>query len=242
MATNQAIALVTGASKNIGLEIVRQLAQQGMTVILTARSQDKAAAAAKQLVDEGLDVTPKALDVTDGESVRTLADDLNEEFGRLDLLVNNAAAYSDWMEMPSSADLDASLTVMQTNLYGAWRTIQELLPLLRQSDHARILNVASGAGLHSEPDFGLSANNGGAATYGISKAALLALTVKFAAELADDGIRVIAAGPGLTATAPGMAEMGARPISEGAASIVWAATSEEAETGRFYRDGKALGW
>lgn len=242
MADNQQIALVTGASKNIGLEIVRQLAQKGMRVILTARSQDKAAEAAQQLVDEGLTVTPKRLDVTDGASVQQLADELWEEFGRLDLLINNAAAYSDWMEMPSSADLDTSLTVMQTNLYGAWRTIQGLLPLLRQSDHARIVNVASGAGLHGDPDFGLSANNGGAATYGISKAALIALTVKFAAELANDGIRVIAAGPGLTATAPGMAEMGARPILEGAASIVWAATSEEAETGRFYRDGEALDW
>ncbi len=242
MATHQDIALVTGASKNIGLEIVRQLAQQGMSVILTARSQDKAAAAAKQLADEGLTVTPKMLDVTDDASVEKLAGELREEFGRLDLLINNAAAYSDWMEMPSSADLEASPTVMQTNLYGAWRTMQGLLPLLHQSDHARVVNVASGAGLHSDPNFGLAANNGSAATYGISKAALIALTVKFAAELADGGILVNAAGPGFTATAPGMEEMGARPISEGAASIVWAATAAEAEAGRFYRDGEALAW
>jgi len=113
---------------------------------------------------------------------------------------------------------------MEINLYGSWRVTQAFLPLLKKSAHPRLVNVASGAGSHGDMQFGLTTNGGSSASYGISKAALNALTVKFAAELAGTGVLVNAVCPGLTATAPGMEAMGARPIPEGAASIVWAAT------------------
>ncbi|MFN8473687.1 MAG: SDR family NAD(P)-dependent oxidoreductase [Anaerolineae bacterium] len=237
------IALVTGAARGIGFEVCRQLAQQGMTVILTARDAAKAEAAAAQLAAAGLDVRPKAVDVTDDGSVRRLAAEVEQEFGRLDVLVNNAAAYADWMEVPSTANLAAVKDVLDTNLFGAWRMIEAFLPLIRSSAHGRIVNVASGAGSHGDPQFGLTTNRGATASYGISKAALNALTSKLAAELDGSGILVNSVCPGLTATAPGMEAMGARPIPEGAASVVWAAIlPDDGPHGGFFRDGKPLPW
>jgi NAD(P)-dependent dehydrogenase (short-subunit alcohol dehydrogenase family) len=131
---------------------------------------------------------------------------------------------------------------METNLFGAWRTTQALLPLLRRSRRGRIVNVSSGAGSHGDPRFGLAAGPG-MTSYAVSKAALNALTVKLALELGEDGILVNAVCPGLTATAPGMEAMGARPVAEGAASVVWAATlPANGPTGGLFRDGRALPW
>jgi NAD(P)-dependent dehydrogenase (short-subunit alcohol dehydrogenase family) len=238
------VAVVTGGGRGIGLEVCRQLAERGMTVVLTARDPEKANAAAEQLVGEGLDVIPKALDVSNDESVRGLAAELEQEFGTLDVLVNNAAAHADWSEMASSADLGSARGVLETNLLGAWRVCQVFLPLIRRSRHGRIINVSSGAGSHGDPQFGLTTTNrGSAASYGISKAAINALTAQLAAELEGTGVLVNAVCPGLTASAPGMEAMGARPISEGAASVVWGAIIPDGgPTGGFFRDSEPLPW
>jgi NAD(P)-dependent dehydrogenase (short-subunit alcohol dehydrogenase family) len=172
-----------------------------------------------------------------------LAQQVKEEMGHLDILVNNAAGYVDWMETASTADLNSAHTLMETNVFGAWRMIQTFLPSLRKSEHPRIVNVSSGAGSHGDPSFGLTTNRGASASYGISKAALNALTVKFAAELQGSGILINAVCPGLTATAPGMEAMGARPVAEGARGVVWAATlPDNGPSGGFFRDGQALDW
>ena len=237
------IVVVTGSSHGIGLEVCRQLAKQGMTVILTARELAKAEAAAQPLIEEGLDVRPHALDVTQDESVRQLVTEMEQEFGRVDVLVNNAAAFVDWTEKATTADLQASHAVFETNLYGAWRAIQGFLPLIRKSKHGRIVNVSSGAGSHGEQQFGLTTNHGAVASYGISKAALNALTSKFAAELEGTGILVNSVCPGLTATAPGMEAMGAGPVKKGAASVTWAVTlPDNGPTGGFFRYGNPLPW
>jgi NAD(P)-dependent dehydrogenase (short-subunit alcohol dehydrogenase family) len=163
--------------------------------------------------------------------------------GRLDVLVNNAAAYVDWSETVSGADLEVSKAVLETNLYGPWRMVQAFLPLLQLGESPRLVNVASGAGSHGDPAFGLAAPGGSAASYGISKAALIALTSKLAAELADGPVIVNAVCPGLTATWPGAEQLGARPIAEGAAGIVWAATlPDDGPRGGLFRDGKPLPW
>jgi NAD(P)-dependent dehydrogenase (short-subunit alcohol dehydrogenase family) len=237
------IALVTGSQRGIGLEVVRQLAQQGMTVILTGRDINKAQSAAAALQADGLDVRAKALDVADSASVQRLADDIAAEFGQLDILVNNAAQFAPWTETASTADLAAVHQLLETNLFGAWRVIQAFLPLIRRSASGRIVNVSSGGGAHSDRQFGLKTNSGTSASYGISKAALNALTVKLAVELAGTGILVNAVCPGLTATSPGMEAMGARPISQGATGVVWAALlPQDGPTGGFFRDGQPLGW
>ncbi|GCE31807.1 short-chain dehydrogenase [Dictyobacter alpinus] len=241
--TNSRVVLVTGSSHGIGFEVCRQLAKAGMTVILTARDQEKATSAARQLIVEGLDVHAHALDVTQDESIHALATVLEQEFGGLDVLINNAAAYVDWSEKATTADLQAAHTILETNLFGAWRTTQILLPLLHQSQHARIVNVSSGAGSHGDQQFGLTTNRGSVASYGISKAALNALTSKFAAELEGTGILVNAVCPGLTATAPGMEAMGAGPVEKGASSVLWAATlPDNGPTGGFFRYGEPLSW
>jgi NAD(P)-dependent dehydrogenase (short-subunit alcohol dehydrogenase family) len=131
---------------------------------------------------------------------------------------------------------------MEANLFGAWRTTQALLPLLRRSRRGRIVNVSSGAGSHVDARFGLAAV-AAATSYAVSKAALNALTVKLALELREDGILVNAVCPGLTATTRDLEEVGARPVEEGAASVVWAATlPNSGPTGGFFRDGRTIGW
>jgi len=239
------VVLVTGASKGIGLEVARQLARRGATVLVSARDPERAESAAAAAAADGGDVRPLAvgLDVADGASVRAAAAALERGPGRLDVLVNNAAAYVDWTETASAADLGAAETVVQTNLFGAWRVTRALLPLLRRSPHPRVVNVSSGAGSHGDDQFGLTRRAGAAASYGISKAALNAFTATLAAELADTPVLVNAACPGLTATWPGAEQMGARPIADGAASIVWAATlPDDGPRGGLFRDGRPLPW
>jgi NAD(P)-dependent dehydrogenase (short-subunit alcohol dehydrogenase family) len=132
---------------------------------------------------------------------------------------------------------------METNLFGAWRLSQALLPLLRRSPSPRIVNVSSGAGSHDDAAFGLRARGGAAATYGISKAALNALTATLAAELVETTVLVNAVCPGLTATWPGAEEMGARPVAESAPGVVWAATlPDDGPRGGFFRDAAPLPW
>jgi NAD(P)-dependent dehydrogenase (short-subunit alcohol dehydrogenase family) len=139
------IALVTGASGGIGAEVARQLAAAGITVVVSARNVDRAQATA-QRIGGSVQVLPVGLDVADAQSVRTAAATLTEDPGRLDILINNAAAYVDWTEMASMADLDAARTVMEVNLFGAWRMTNALLPLLRRSEHPRVVHISSGGG------------------------------------------------------------------------------------------------
>ena len=229
-------ALVTGAARGLGLEVSRQLSARGIRVLLTARSLDAARAAAAQV--DG-DVVPCRLDVTQPASVED-ALHLAVEGDGLDIVVSNAAAFPDWSETASAADLAAAELAWQTNVLGPWRLVQLALPLLRRSPAPRVVMVTSGSGSHGEPTFGLGSGPG-MASYAVSKAAANALARKLAADL--PGILINAVDPGLTATAPGMEAMGARPVEEGAASIVWAALlDDDGPTGGFFRDGQPLPW
>jgi NAD(P)-dependent dehydrogenase (short-subunit alcohol dehydrogenase family) len=228
------VVLVTGSAKGIGREVARQLTERGETVIVSARDGTRA----RQVADE-LGARAVELDVTDDASVAAAAGAI----GELDVLVNNAAAFVDWSEMASAADLATAREVIDTNLLGTWRVTQAMLPLLRRSAHPRIVMVSSGGGSHADEQFGLTRRGGAAATYGISKAALNALTATLAAELASTPVLVNAVCPGLTATWPGAEEMGARPVADGAASVLWAATlPDDGPRGGFFRDGEPLGW
>ena len=234
------LALVTGAARGIGADVARQLGQAGYAVIVTARDLDGASAHAGSLVAEGLDAVALPLDVADPASVAALAAELGDR--PLRVLVNNAAAFADWTETASGADLLRAREVLDTNLFGPWRVVQALLPALRRGAPARVVNVGSGSGSHGDPQFGLSTNPV-SASYAVSKAALHALTVKLAVELAPERILVNAVDPGLTATAPGMEAMGARPVAEGAASVVSAALLPgDGPSGTFTRDGQPLAW
>ena len=241
------VALVTGAGRSggIGLEVCRQLAQAGMTVLLTARDGAAAAERTRALATGGLDgdVRGHTLDVTSPSSIAALAAHLEESFGRLDVLVNNAAATTIHGEAPSTADLEHARAAMDATLFGTWRVTQALLPLLRRSGYGRVVNVSSGAGSHGDPAFGLGTGNAMGPAYAVAKAAVNALTVTFANELRDARVLVNAVCPGFTATFPGGEAMGARPVADGAASVVWAALLPDGgPTGGFFRDGKPLPW
>ena len=233
-------AVVTGGARGIGAEVARQLAAAGYEVVVAARDLDAAEQVAAALRADGLAARGVDLDLNDARSIASLAAALGDE--PLDVLVNNAAAFADWSETASTADLDGARAVMETNLFGTWAVVQAVLPALRRSTDARIVNVGSGSGSHGDPAFGLAVNPT-AASYAISKAAVHALTAKLATELRAEGIRVDAADPGLTATAPGMEAMGARPIPDGARSIVDAVLRDaDTPSGTFTRDGHTLPW
>jgi NAD(P)-dependent dehydrogenase (short-subunit alcohol dehydrogenase family) len=224
------VAVVTGGNRGIGLEVCRQLAARGYVVVLGSRSPDKGKEAAASL--EG-DVRACALDVADEASVTAAASWVRDELGRADVLVNNAAILYDSGARAVTADLSTVHRAMETNLFGAWRTIQAFLPLLRDSPHPRIVNVSSESG-------SLARMVGGIPAYGTSKAALNALTRLLAGELRRTGILVNAVCPGWTDTDMGQ---GGRPVAEGAASVVWAVElPDDGPTGGFFRDGEPLPW
>ena len=228
------VAVVTGANRGIGYEVVRQLADRRYRVVLGSRDLDKGRAAAARLDPGGERVTAVRIDVADAASVVAMADRVTGEQGRVDVVVNNAAILYDTWAQARSADLAEVQQALDTNLFGAWRVTQALLPLLRRSQHARVVMVSSEAG-------SLHAMSGGTPAYSVSKAALNALTRLLAGELGPDGVLVNAVCPGWVAT--DMGGRGGRPVAEGAAGVVWAATLPDGgPTGGFFRDGEPLAW
>jgi NAD(P)-dependent dehydrogenase (short-subunit alcohol dehydrogenase family) len=228
------VCVVTGANRGIGSEVVRQLAAAGDSVVLTARDPDKARVASQGLAGEAGMVIAHRLDVTDLGSVQQLAEFIAERWGRLDVLVNNAAIHYDTSQRAATADLRIVREAFDTNLFGAWQVTQVLLPLLQASGHGRIVNVSSEGG-------SLTSMGGGIPAYRTTKAALNALTRMLAAELHPDRILVNSACPGWVAT--DMGGPGGRPVAEGAASVLWAIDLPDGgPTGGFYRDGRPLPW
>jgi NAD(P)-dependent dehydrogenase (short-subunit alcohol dehydrogenase family) len=220
------VALVSGASRGIGAEIARQLAaDHGFLVYAGARNPSD--------VEAGDGIEPIELDVTDPSTVDAARDAIESGPGRLDSLVNNAGIgggrYGDRFD---ESDVDEIKRVLETNLYGAWRLTQAMLPLLRRSEHPRVVNVSSGAGQLTEM-------NGGIHPYRVSKTGLNALT----RTLADDGeVIVNSMCPGWVRT--DMGGSGApRSVAEGADTAVWLATlPDDGPTGGFFRDRKPIPW
>jgi NAD(P)-dependent dehydrogenase (short-subunit alcohol dehydrogenase family) len=220
------IALVTGANRGLGLEVCRQLAAAGHRVWLGSRDLARGEDAASRL---GAGVRAIALDVDDPEAAKRAA----SEIGQIDILINNAGIHYDAGQSALTADWRIIREAVETNLFGAWRMSQAFGPAMRTQAYGRIVNVSSEAG---------SLAGMGAATpaYSVSKAGLNALTRLLAAELRGTGVLVNAICPGWTATDMGG---GGRPVSEGAAGIVWAATlPDNGPTGGFFRDGRPLPW
>ncbi|WP_367319349.1 SDR family oxidoreductase [Streptomyces sp. HUAS ZL42] len=227
------VAVVTGANRGLGYEVVRQLAERGHRVVLGSRDLEKGRAAAAQLDPGGRWVTAVQLDVADEASVVAMAEWVTRHLGRADVLVNNAAILYDTWARARTADLDEVRRALDTNLFGAWQVTQALLPLLERSPHPRVVNVSSEGG-------SLAGMTGGTPAYSVSKAALNALTRLLAGELRGHGVLVNAVCPGWTATDMGG---GGRPVPEGAVGIVWAATLPDGgPTGGFFRDGEPLLW
>jgi NAD(P)-dependent dehydrogenase (short-subunit alcohol dehydrogenase family) len=235
MSVSPQIALVSGANRGIGLEIVRQLAAKKNTVLLTSRDLSVGEAAARKLAAAGLAVVARQLDVTDQASVDRLAAGIEAEFGRLDVLVNNAGIYLDQGQHGVDANLDVVRATLETNLFGAWRLCKAFIPLMRRGGYGRIVNVSSGMGqLHDM--------EGGSPAYRVSKTSLSALTCILADELRDTGILVNAACPGWVRTEMG-GRQAPRSVEQGADTPVWLATlPDDGPTGGFFRDRETIPW
>ncbi|KRG69993.1 SDR family oxidoreductase [Pseudoxanthomonas dokdonensis] len=244
MTSSSTIALVTGATRGIGLETVRQLAEAGVHTLLAGRNRDGAVQAALELQSQGLPVEAIQLDVTDTASIQAAAREIEQRHGRLDILVNNAGIIADDPSLPVSAQsLDAWRRTFETNLFGVIGVTQAMLPLLRRSAHGRIVNVSSILGslaLHSDPsspiyDFKIPA-------YNVSKSALNAWTVQLAYELKDSTIKVNSIHPGYVKTDMN-AGGGEIEIVDGArTSVQLALIEDDGPQGGFFHLGEVLPW
>lgn len=223
------IAIVTGANRGIGKEIAKQLVDKGMQVIATGRNLEKVTETAHEI---GGIITPYVLDVSDEKSCNQFQDYLEQNFPRVDVLVNNAGIIGN---RPMTAfDMEQTESVLNTNFYGAMRVTKAIYPLLEKSEGARIINISSGMGA-------LDSMTGGYAAYRLSKWALNGFTLLLAGELANSNIKVNAVCPGWCQT--DMGGSGApRPAAKGAETAIWLATESNVSTGDFYRDKKRISW
>jgi NAD(P)-dependent dehydrogenase (short-subunit alcohol dehydrogenase family) len=223
------VALITGANQGIGLQIAKDLASHGFTVLVGSRNLERGEAAAKSIHG---DAHPLQLDVTDQASIAAAADHIRNKFGRLDVLINNAAISNTGLRpgmtieeysksaRPSNVSLDEVRAVWETNVFGVLAVYQAMLPLLRKAPRARIVNVSSGVGsltLNADPAFPYRSIFG--PVYPASKTALNAITLAMAIELESDGIKVNAVSPGYTKTNLNNYS-GTETVEEGAAEAV----------------------
>ncbi len=234
-ATGPAVVVVTGANRGIGRELVRRLAVRGDCPVMAVRDLERGRAAVRDLrSSDGVHLDVVHLDVTDPASCARAADEVARRHGRVDALVNNAAAPRDLRGTAAAADLDLVQQVWDVDVLGAWRATQAFLPLLRRSAAARVVNVSAEAG-------SLVNMGGGAPAFRVSKAALNALTRMLAAELAREGIAVNSVCPGWAAT--DARDAGGRSADEAAGSVLQAVDLPAGgPTGEFLRDGRPLPW
>lgn len=243
MSTSKRIILISGANKGIGLETARQLAAAGHTVLLGARDPGRAAAAVAKLAAEGLHVEPITLDVTDAGSIERAVATVRERHGKLDSLVNNAGIAEPQGATTSTTPLAQWRTVFDTNLFAVVAVTTAFLPLLRQSDAGRVVNVSSILGsltLHATP--GSPIYDFKAVAYNTSKSALNQYTIHLAHELQSTAIKVNAGHPGWVKTDLG-GEAAPMNVEDGAKTSVWLATlPEDGPTGGYFHMQDRLPW
>ena len=238
------VTLVTGANQGVGLQVAKELAAHGLTVLVGSRNFERGEAAAKEI---GPTAVALQLDVTDGDSIAAAAERIGQEFGRLDLLVNNAGISKTTerrlgspeyaaSSQASNASLDEIRAVWETNVFGVLAVYQAMLPLLRESSDARIVNVSSGVGslaTNADPAYPYHAMFG--PIYPASKAALNAMTLAMMIELESTDIKVNLVSPGFTKTnLNGYA--GTESVEDGSREVVRVALlGPDGPTGTFTR-------
>ena len=246
------IALVTGANQGVGLQVAKELVANGLTVLAGSRNFERGEAAAKEI---GPGSIALQLDVTDRVSIADAAERVRKEFGRLDLLIQNAAisntrkgnlSLQEYAKIsrPGNVSLDEMRAVWETNVFGVLAVYQAMLPLLRESSDARIVNVSSGVGsltLNADPAYPFHPMFG--PVYPASKAALNAITLAMMVELESTGIKVNLVSPGFTKTALNGYE-GTQSIEEGSREVVRVALlGPDGPTGTFTRwENAAIPW
>jgi NAD(P)-dependent dehydrogenase (short-subunit alcohol dehydrogenase family) len=238
------VALVTGATRGIGRETARQLAEAGVTTLLAGRDQARARAVADQFKAEGLPVEPITLDVTHADSIHKAAAEVKARFGKLDILVNNAGVVVEELDkVPSEQTLDAWRKTFDTNFFAAVEVTKAFLPLLKAAPAARIVNVSSRLGsltLHADPTSPIYDVK--VPAYNASKSALNSWTVHLSYELRDTPIKVNAVHPGYVQTDMNGGQ-GEIDVPTGAKSSVgMALIGADGPTGSFTYLGETLPW
>jgi NAD(P)-dependent dehydrogenase (short-subunit alcohol dehydrogenase family) len=239
---NTKTVLITGANKSIGFETARQLGRHGYRIWLGSRDIGRGEKAASDLASEGIDVRPIVIDVRSEQSVRSAAAQVQDADGMLDVLINNAGIPGQ-MTRPSQQSVDDIQCIYETNVFGPIRVTQAFLPLLKAAPQANIVMVSSGLGSLgwlSDPEnefYGVNILG-----YNSSKTALNAVTVSFAKELAEAGIKVNAADPGYTAT-DFNGHSGYRTVEQAAVVIVrLAVLAKDGPTGEYFYDEGPVPW
>ena len=245
----QKVALITGANRGIGFETAKQLAQQGVTVVLAARQLAAAEQAAATLRAEGFDAHALQLDVTNAEERAAAAAFFSERFGKLDILVNNAGvAPADSQSLSVGKTIETTAAefelIFNTNFFSVVYLTRELLPLLKQSGAGRVVNVSSILGsltIHAQENSPIAAFQ--VLSYDAAKAALNMFTIHLAAELAGTGIKVNSAHPGWVKTELGGLDAAPMEIADGAkTSVALALLGADGPTGHFVHLDGELPW
>jgi NAD(P)-dependent dehydrogenase (short-subunit alcohol dehydrogenase family) len=233
---NKRVAIVTGANRGIGKEIARQLAPQGFRVIATSRDHAQGLQMVAELAGDSVAVSAFTLDVTDAVQRQQLFDYVRQEYGRCDVLVNNAGVALDKWVPGLETDLDVLRETMEVNVYGVLALSQLFVPLMKQNSYGRVVNLSSELASLSNIDMA------GTLAYRSSKAALNAVTCLLALEVAGDNVLINAAAPGWVATELGGYDA-PRSTAEGAQTPVWLATlPDDGPRGGFYRDKEVYPW
>ncbi|OXM73800.1 MULTISPECIES: SDR family NAD(P)-dependent oxidoreductase [Amycolatopsis] len=237
--TDTKIALVTGANKGIGKEIVRQLLAAGVTAIVGARDPERGRKAAEEL-----GTTSVVMDVTDQASVDAAAKTVEQQYGRLDILMNNAGVALDWgRERPSELSADVVREIYETNVFGVIRVTNAFLPLLRKSERPRIVNTSSSlasVSLQADPD---SPQSGVLLLgYNSSKSALNAVSLSYANDLRAEGITVNVFEPGFCSTDLNDHAGQLDPAQGAAVGVAVALAPGEGGTAQFHAEGGFLPW
>jgi len=243
--STQRVALISGANKGIGFETARQLGKQGITVLMGARDLAKGQAAAEQLKKEGIDARAVKFDVVNAADIKAAAEKIEKEFGKLDILINNAGVMFEPIggNNTSSVPDDVVRKTFDTNFFSAISVTKAFLPLLKKSDAGRIVNVSSILGsltLHATE--GSPIYEAKALAYDASKAALNSFTIHLAHELKGTKIKVNSAHPGWVKTDMGT-DAAPMNIVDGAKTEVELATlGADGPTGGFFHMGEAINW
>ncbi|MCH8927987.1 MAG: SDR family oxidoreductase [Candidatus Marinimicrobia bacterium] len=229
------IAVVTGGNRGIGFQVCRDIAKKGFKVLLTARNSEKGMESAEILQSEGLDVTFYELDVSSAESIDTFYNRVAEEFGRIDVLVNNAAIIPDARSSGLSLEIQELQVSLETNVYGIILLSQKIITLMIKNNYGRIINMSSGMGQFADMGSGYLA-------YRISKTAVNTITKVLANETDSHNIQINSVDPGWVKTEMGGAGA-SLSVEEGADTIVWLSTQpDDSPTGMFYKKRKIIPW
>ena len=244
---DQKVALITGANRGLGFETAKQLGEQGITVILAARQLSAAEDAAEKLKQQGIDAYGVQLDVTKDDDRKAAAKYIEDKFGKLDILINNAGVGSKgslFEKVTSETTPDEFKYVFETNFFSVVYVTKALLPLIKKSPAGRIVNLSSILGsltLHSQPDSPIAAIK--VLAYDASKAAVNMFTNHLSLELEGTGIKVNSAHPGWVKTELGGVDEAPMEIVDGAkTSVALALIGEDGPNGRFIHLGEELPW